>query len=438
MQTLIKFKNFVDELCKENGSNYKKAILEKHKDDSDIRYFLNFICNPYIITGISTKKLAKKFDAHDYEASTPVTVDGMLNYLKVNNTGRDSDLLKIKAFEYYYLDNNQELIEFFEKIISKDFSIGVTATTINKVIPGLIPTFSVQLAAKYFEHSEYVEGKEFAITTKIDGMRCIMMKENGEVKFFSRQGQLIEGLVDLEDEAKKYLPDDTVLDGELVSIQDNPDTYKQTMKTARTKDVEKHGLQMMVFDCMDVDEFKAQQCTTKYHVRRKILNRLFAKESIINSLGYEPKFFTVLPILYQGTDTSKITEILQEQVAKGEEGIMINITDAPYHFARTLDLLKVKIMKDLDLEIVDYFEGDKKLTGMLGGFIVRYKDGNLVRVGSGFEENLRKEIWKDPKSYIGKIITVQYFEETSNDNGGISLRFPIFVDFREDKDEADY
>ena len=29
MQTLIKFKNFVDELCKENGSNYKKAILEK-------------------------------------------------------------------------------------------------------------------------------------------------------------------------------------------------------------------------------------------------------------------------------------------------------------------------------------------------------------------------------------------------------------------------
>ena len=28
------------------------------------------------------------------------------------------------------------------------------------------------------------------------------------------------------------------------------------------------------------------------------------------------------------------------------------------------------------------------------------------------------------ESIIGKIITVQYFEETKNDKGGISLRFP--------------
>ena len=27
-------------------------------------------------------------------------------------------------------------------------------------------------------------------------------------------------------------------------------------------------------------------------------------------------------------------------------------------------------------------------------------------------------------SIVGKIITVQYFEETKNDKGGISLRFP--------------
>jgi DNA ligase-1 len=39
---------------------------------------------------------------------------------------------------------------------------------------------------------------------------------------------------------------------------------------------------------------------------------------------------------------------------------------------------------------------------------------------------------------IGKIIEVQYFEETTNADGGISLRFPVFKDVRTDKLEADF
>ena len=36
------------------------------------------------------------------------------------------------------------------------------------------------------------------------------------------------------------------------------------------------------------------------------------------------------------------------------------------------------------------------------------------------------EFYKNPKKILGKIITVQYFEETKNQDGGISLRFPTF------------
>ena len=66
-------------------------------------------------------------------------------------------------------------------------------------------------------------------------MRCITLKERGKVSFWSRQGQEIIGLIDLEEESLKYLPDNICLDGELVAISDNPDTYKKTMKLARTK-----------------------------------------------------------------------------------------------------------------------------------------------------------------------------------------------------------
>ena len=50
---------FVDELSAENGRNYKISVLEKYKDDEDIKYLLDFLYNPYIVTGISDKKLNK-------------------------------------------------------------------------------------------------------------------------------------------------------------------------------------------------------------------------------------------------------------------------------------------------------------------------------------------------------------------------------------------
>ena len=52
--------------------------------------------------------------------------------------------------------------------------------------------------------------------------------------------------------------------------------------------------------------------------------------------------------------------------------------------------------------------------------------GHTVRVGSGFSIEQRQEFHKSPKKILGKQITVQYFEETENEKGGISLRFPTF------------
>lgn len=148
-------------------------------------------------------------------------------------------------------------------------------------------------------------------------------------------------------------------------------------------------------------------------------------------------FIEILPILYKGTDTSKIIEILEEQVANGEEGIMINLTNSTYQFSRTWDLLKVKKFKDCDLRIVGFEEGANRLSGTLGAIFLDYK-GNTLRCGSGFSKEQRKEIWENKDKYLGKIAEIKYFEETKNQAGGTSLRFPVFKDIRFDKTEPNY
>jgi DNA ligase-1 len=434
MKTLMHFRDFVNEIMESNSRIHKQNVLKKYKDDEVVKKYLQIAFDPYRVYGVANKKLAAKLDGDPCIMLNP-PIFGLFEYLETHNTGRAVDILKCQHYLDWVAGWDTECAKLLESLICKDLSIGCEAKTINSVIPDLIPTFSVQLANKYFDRPQVVEDKKFAITTKIDGGRIIALKQGGHVEFFTRAGQRYEGLVDLEDEMSRLMPDNTCLDGE-ITLLSNPkaltskDQYKETMKIVRTKDKEKHGIKMLVFDWMSADEFKKQQCDTPYRLRRAYVDQMFSMLDL--------KYFELLPLLYVGEDTSKITEILEEEVANGEEGIMINIYDAPYRFTRTWDLVKVKKMNTLDLEIVGYEEGSGRLAGTLGALHVRYKDGNIVKVGSGFSDELRALIWLEPTDFIGKIAEIQYFEETSNADGGVSLRFPIFKDFRPDKLEADF
>lgn len=217
MNTVRHFKEFVEELKLLNSRIYKLQVLDKYKNDDIVKYYLDFIFNPYIITGISDKKLNK---INSFKSSTIYfkSAKELLEYIRINNTGKDEILQAV--FNYIHLgsentnshtttpiDTNlaEQVIQDIKtvqnllgSIITKNLPLGVDVKTINKVIPNLIPEFNVMLANKYFDKPEIVEGKEFALTTKIDGGRIIAIKKDGQVSFYTRAGQKYEGLVDLE------------------------------------------------------------------------------------------------------------------------------------------------------------------------------------------------------------------------------------------------
>ena len=432
MKTLQHFNKFVKEITASASRKYKQEVLTKYKDDEVVKQYLKIAYDPYLVFGISEKKLHKQVSCIAYPAEN---VFDLFYWLEKHNTGTDAAIKICQETLAVIASEDQEAAVLLEELICKDLSIGVDSKTINSVMPGLIPTFDVQLANKYFDKPEYVEGKEFAITTKIDGGRIIAIKENGSVSFFTRAGQRYEGLVDLEREMLNRIPDNFVLDGEITLLDyknyDSKDAYKQAMKITRA-DGEKHGVKMLVFDGMPVADWKAQYCPLSWIARRNALEIIFNKDTYV--------YFELLPVLYQGTDTSKITELLDAEIARKQEGVMINICDAKYDFKRTNSLLKVKKMNTLDLQIIGFEEGSGRLTGTLGAILVRYKDGNVVKVGSGFTDGLREEIWKNQGKYLDTICEIQYFEETTNADGGKSLRFPIFKDFRSpwDKNTPDF
>ena len=92
----------------------------------------------------------------------------------------------------------------------------------------------------------------------------------------------------------------------------------------------------------------------------------------------------------------------------------------------------------MDLPIVKCEEGTGRLSGMLGAFVLRYKN-NEVRVGSGFTDEQRKNFWEHKEAMVDVLCEVKYKEISKDKNTGMdSLQFPIFVQIRSDKSDISY
>lgn len=423
-----------EQLQATNSRKEKESILKANKNDSEFVANLSFLLNDYIVTGISKKKIAKKIG--NRESSLVIhSLPELREYLTVNNTGKDEDIYQVQQFIETYASDHKEVIE---GLVTKSIKLGVTAKTLNKIIPGCVREFGVMLAEPFSKNQKLIEknkeaNKDFILTTKLDGVRNIGIVKDGEVSFYSRQGQIVEGLVEVAADLAT-LPDG-VYDGELIAITDgtldSKEIFAETIKRSKIKGV-KSGLKFMCFDYVEsLEAFYNGIDNTKCIDRKQKL------QSILESSPC--KFIEYLQPLYIGNDYSIIPEILKEQVSKGEEGIMINMSEGAYECKRVKSLLKVKQFADADVLVTDLLEGDGRNKGKLGAIEIEFEyEGNRYKcnVGSGFSDAERELYWNNKELLLNKIVTIQYFEITKNDNGSYGMRFPVWLGrIRDDKTE---
>lgn len=422
----------INQIKSTSSRNEKEEILKQNQDNELLKDIFKFVFNPYIVTGISKKKMSKKIIKKISSSRPSVPFIGdiqeMMDYLKENNTGKNLDILVIQNFIKLA---PKELQELYTQIATKSLKIGITAKTLNKIYgKGFIPEFNVMLANKYFDRVDKVKG-EFIITTKLDGGRSVIIKDNNKIKVFTRQGQPIEDLVEIEEEAK-LLPNNMVYDGELLLRNDkrlkSKDLYRATMKETRKDGVKKN----LIFNCFDIlplENFQNGICKKPCKDRKKELHEMMEQLKL--------KHIIEVPILYIGKDKDIVLELLEKARSNDEEGVMVNISNAPYKCTKGNNLLKVKVMQSADLKIIGFEKGDGKFSNTLGKIIVDYK-GYKVGSGSGFTDEEREYIWNNQDKLLGRIAEIQYFEETENQKGGISIRFPVFKSIREEGKEVSY
>jgi DNA ligase-1 len=139
--------------------NDKESILSRNKDNQLLRDILYFVYNPYIVTGLSEKKINKKVKESIHTKIEDIY--GLIEYLKTHNTGADKDIAVVQEF---ISRQEKESQNTYVQITTKLLKIGITDKTINKVFgKDFIPSFNVMLAEKYFECENKVKG-EFIIT----------------------------------------------------------------------------------------------------------------------------------------------------------------------------------------------------------------------------------------------------------------------------------
>ena len=409
-----KIEDFIEKMRSTSSANVKVEIIKY--ESKFIHKVLEYTYNPFKQFHVTSKTCRKNLHLGQglvgsvQHGNSYGLFEVLDKLIRREVTGHDA----IKLVNGYALGDDS-----IYKIIDKDLGIRAGVTIINKAIDGLVPAFKVALAKEY-ESGKCNWNDGWYASRKLDGVRCLAITdEDGNCKLYSRMGKELTTLNKVKEAIEATNIVNTVFDGEICLVdEDGNEDFQGIMKQLRRKDHQIENPAYMMFDMLNIKDFNNQKSeeilSDRLHTLRSFLNidtqiLRYTEQALIND---DEHFET----------WSKIADYFNW------EGVMLR-KDVGYEGKRTKNLVKVKQFHDAEYEVIDYDNDDHEVVRdgksetikMLAQVWIEHK-GYRVKVGSGWSQEQRLQYMDG--SIVGKIITVQYFEETYNDKGGISLRFP--------------
>jgi bifunctional non-homologous end joining protein LigD len=284
--------------------------------------------------------------------------------------------------------------------------------------------------------------KQWLYEVKLDGYRCQAFKDNGRVTLFSRRGNNLNGDFPAIAKALEQLPDETMIDGEIVALDERG---RPSFNALQNRGSGTQPLHYYVFDLLSYGG--KSLLGVELRKRRELLRSILPESSIV---------------IFSENFQKPARQLLESARELGLEGVIAKRADSLYETGKRSRLwLKYKIQQGQEFVVGGYKIGNP-VESLLIGY---YDKGKLIfldKVRNGLTPWLRKQLHQkfqpletevcpfanlpERKTRLGavtkeemkncrwlkpKLVAQIQFAEWTPDN---HVRHPKFVALRDDKD----
>lgn len=414
------------------GTNNKLAILQANKDNELLQAYLKAVYNPSV--NYYQKKTPKLSDS--LPSKFVFDYDILEELEKLSERTYTGSVAKAHLVSLFMSlsEQGQELLSY---IIQRDIRAGIAEAQILKVWPELffVPPYQRcslldDKARKRFEKLE-----EFLIQPKLDASFAYFISEPDSSRMLTRNGsvypswftdmfELVSTSCVVAGELETYTKD-----GMLLSRKEGNGILSSILSGAVNGEFENYSFKLTCWDCIPLNDWKQGGCDKPYSERLAKLNKM-----CFFSIG-----INIIPT-YAVESLQEAMQIYSEYTKQNLEGAVIKDPSSLWKHGTANDIVKLKIKFSADYVITGAYEGEGKYKGMLGGISFATSDNLLqCNVGTGFNDKQRKELWEQRESLAGKVVEIEANDivEDKQRKDIKSLFLPVFVEIRNDKNEAD-
>jgi len=418
--------DILESLESDNGRLAKGSVMEANKDNKLLHRFFSLAFDPWKNWGVAKYDRPKTPGSRGH--GDDIVVEFLDLLIRLDKRELKGNAAK-KAVSDIIQSGDAVSQKWLERLLWRNLRCGVSVSTINKLWPGTVVPFGVALAGTLptkgvngnFIFSEPVT-YPVRVEAKLDGLRCVAVKHNGEVTLYTRNGTVLETLPRIKAAVEALPLDNFVLDGEVMG-EDWNESASVVMSAKSKKD--DSTMCYHAFDLVPFADWQAQKTALTYAERLAILNPLIGAQA-----GSSPfRLVKSMTCNNEGELRSFYTACLDENY----EGVMLKDMGAVYKWKRSAAILKLKPVATEEGVVVGWYNASAatKRAGQFGGFRVLTPNGVVTRVGGGYTDKLKTEVNANPDSYIGKIVECEHQAPTTPSG---AMRFPVFCRFRSEND----